>query len=213
MKPARLPVLACVLALFAAPLSWSAVIENGSFENPHFPDNGDTFLYNPLPVGWTFNGYSGIATSPNPSGFNPPPAADGNQVAFLQYFYGASSQLNQTILFDASGLFRLTFADASRASDTIATPYEMYLDSDLIYSGLPTFGAGFVARSFDFLVSAGSHTLTIAPAANLSGDKTTFFDNFSLSAVPAASVPENAPAWLPIIPFLAMTLFARRSKR
>jgi len=118
------------------------------------------------------------------------PAPDGNQYAFLQTATNPGA-FSQTITFTLSGTYRLSYLVAGRADNgegaTGALSYQVLFDSLVIGSDATTTSQPFTLRSFDFVASAGSHTLTFEAMPD-SADNTAFFDVVSIQTVPEPTV-------------------------
>jgi hypothetical protein len=178
---------AVAICLGALASSFGQSIANGSFETPVLSSN--SFLYDPGGATWTFLGDSGIINAPG-AGFFGPLAPDGNQYAFLQSADNPGA-FSQSIVFSLPGTYQLSYLVAGRSDNgTGATgnlAYEVLLDSVVIANDATTTGQPFTIRSFDFVVSSGSHTLTFEAVPN-GADNTAFFDLVAIQPVPEPAV-------------------------
>lgn len=162
-------------------------VANGSFEAPVL--NANSFLYDPAGATWAFVNDSGIINAPG-AGFFGQAAPDGNQYAFLQTA-GNTGAFSQSIVFSLPGTYELSYLVAGRPDNgegaTGNLGYEVLLDSLVIGNDSTVTGQPFTLRSFDFVASSGSHTLTFEAVPN-SGDNTAFFDSVAIRAVPEPTV-------------------------
>ena len=167
--------------------SFSQNVANGSFETPVLSLN--SFLYDPDGATWTFLDNSGIISAPG-AGFFGPPAPDGNQYAFLQSADNAGA-FSESIVFTLPGTYQLSYLVAGRSDNGEGAAgdlaYEVLLDSTIIGNDATTTGQPFTLRSFDFVASSGSHTLTFEAVTN-GADNTAFFDLVAIQAVPEPTV-------------------------
>ena len=168
-------------------VSFGQGVANSSFETPALSSN--SFLYDPSGATWTFLNNAGIINAPG-AGFFGPPAPDGNQYAFLQSATNPGA-FSQTITFTLSGTYRLSYLVAGRADNGEGAAgdlsYQVLFDSLVIGSDATTTSQPFTLRSFDFVASAGSHTLTFEAMPD-SADNTAFFDVVSIQTVPEPTV-------------------------
>jgi hypothetical protein len=173
------------LGAFAS--SFGQSVANGSFETPVLSSN--SFLYDPSGATWTFLNDAGIISAPG-AGFFGPPAPDGNQYAFLQSATNPGA-FSQTITFTLSGTYRLSYFVAGRSDNGQGAAgdlsYQVLLDSLVIGSDSTTTAQPFTLRSFDFVASSGSHTLTFESVPN-GADNTAFFDLVAIQPVPEPAV-------------------------
>jgi hypothetical protein len=161
-------------------------VANGSFETPVLSSN--SFSYDPGGATWTFLNDSGIINAPG-AGFFGPPAPDGNQYAFLQSADNPGA-FSQSIVFSLPGTYQLSYLVAGRSQTGGATgnlAYEILLDSLVIGNDATTTGQPFAVRSFNFVASSGSHTLTFESVPN-GADNTAFFDLVAIHPVPEPAV-------------------------
>ena len=162
-------------------------VANGGFEAPVLSAN--SFLYDPAGATWAFVANSGIVNAPG-AGFLGPAAPEGNQYAFLQTA-GNTGAFSQSIVFSLSGTYELSDLVAGRSDNGQGAlgnlAYEVLFDSVVIGNDVTSTGQPFTSRSFDFMASPGSHTLTFESVSN-SGDNTAFFDLVAIRAVPEPTV-------------------------
>jgi hypothetical protein len=185
-------ILALVLA-FGMSLS-AATILNPSFEQPPVAN----FQYTPVDPtgGWTFSGFSGVASQT----FFQGPAPDGNQVAFLQQYVTEGSTLSsisQTISGVGPG-YHINFFAAERSTGYLPNPVNVFYAGTLLGTftpGSPTFVA------YSFTLPSGSPTsgvLMFQSVAPTNGDLDTAID-----LVSAGTIPEPGTAML-IVPALGI---------
>ena len=183
----RAAVLTAAAAIWLATIASGVgqIVTNGSFETPDIPSN--TFLYNPSGAPWVFTGSSGIIDAPGGAFFGQP-APDGSQYAFLQFDPTNAGVFSETITLSLSGTYQLSYLVAGRpdngAGATGNLPYQILLDSTVIFSDATTTGQPFTGKVFNFFATSGSHTLTFETAPSASGDNTAFFDMIAIQAVP-----------------------------
>ena len=174
----------------------SKVLLNASFESP----NTVNYLKGPMTHDWTFNERAGIQT--NGSVFNPQPAPDGFQTAFLQSVNGVHGEISQTIDFEA-GDYQIDFQAAKRTSSGGTLSFNVYLDDTLIGSYAPSLGSFTSYTTDSFTVEAGNHTIKFV-GMNMTGDNTAFIDavtiHIALPQEPAPIVLNNAGFETPSIP-------------
>ena len=135
------------------------------------------FQYQPTGSPWTFNGSSGVAG--NGSGFTGgnPNAPDGTQVAFLQ----ANSSFSQSVNFATAGTFSISFSAAQRASNFSSQTFQVLVDGVIvgIFNPISTSYTSFTTTNF--IVTAGSHTVTFAGIDPDGQDNTVFIDMVRLN--------------------------------
>jgi hypothetical protein len=167
--------------------SFGQSVVNGSFETPVL--NSDSFSYDPGGATWTFLNDSGIINAPG-AGFFGPPAPDGNQYAFLQSANNPGA-FSESITFSLSGTYQLSYLVAGRSDNGGGAAgdlaYEVLFDSTVIGNDSTTTGQPFTLRSFDFVASSGTHTLTFESVPN-GADNTAFFDLIAIQSVPEPAV-------------------------
>jgi len=192
------------LSAFASSFGQSAA--NGSFETPVLSSN--SFLYDPAGATWTFLNNAGIISAPG-AGFFGPPAPDGNQYAFLQSADN-SGAFSQSIVFSLPGTYQLSYLVAGRSDNGQGAAgdltYQVLLDSTVIANDATTTGQPFTIRSFDFVASAGTHTLTFEAMPN-GADNTAFFDLVAIQPVPEPAVS------VLVLSSLSWFLFVRAARR
>ncbi len=171
------------------------VVGDAGFEVPEI--GYDRHAYDPQGSAWKFNSRSGIV-HPSPADgtpiFDAPAAAEGEQVAFLQYATSAG-EISQSIILPAEGPYRLSFRIAGRGPDSPTRPYdgnlsyEVLLDVAPIGSDATTSFQPFTRKSFEFQATAGTHLLSFV-ATSTSGDHVAFLDDVQIEPV---TVPVTAP--------------------
>ena len=180
-------VVFVAMSLCALSTSSAQTVSNGSFELPGLPLN--SFSYDPTGAIWLFTANSGIINAPG-AGFFGPPAPDGNQYAFLQSA-DTSGAFSLSIVLSLPGTYELSFLVAGRTDNGQGAAgdlaYQVLLDSTVIGSDATTTGQPFTVQTFDFVASAGSHTLTFEAMPD-GADNTAFFDAVSIQAVPEPTV-------------------------
>jgi hypothetical protein len=158
-------------------------VGNSSFETPSLPAN--SFSYDPSGGTWTFAANAGIINAPG-GGFVGPSAPDGSQYAFLQSANNPGA-LSQSITFSLAGTYQLSYLVAARSDNGLGAAgnlsYQVLLDSTVIGNDATVSGQPFTSRSFNFVASSGSHTLTFEPIAN-EVDNTAFLDVVAIQPVP-----------------------------
>lgn len=186
--------------------SFGQTVVNGSFETPALSSN--SFLYDPTGATWTFLNNAGIINAPG-NGFFGPSAPDGGQYAFLQSATNPGA-FSQTITFTLSGTYRLSYFVAGRSDNGTGAAgdfsYQVLFDSLAIGSDATTTSQPFTLRSFDFVASAGSHTLAFE-AVSTGADNTAFFDLVTIQTVPEPTVG------LLVLSALSGYLFVRAVRR
>jgi len=181
--------LTAAAAIWLATLAFSfgQNVANSSFETPALSSN--SFLYDPSGATWTFVNNAGIINAPG-AGFFGPSAPDGTQYAFLQSATTPGA-FSETITFTLSGTYRLSYFVAGRSDNGEGAAgdlsYQVLFDSLVIGSDATTTAQPFTLRSFDFVASAGSHTLAFEAMPD-SADNTAFFDVVSIQVVPEPAV-------------------------
>ncbi|HJT45873.1 MAG TPA: PEP-CTERM sorting domain-containing protein [Chthoniobacterales bacterium] len=185
MRTAHLAAISSAVWFCALALSSAQTVDNGSFETPAQPS--DSFAYDPSGAGWTFTNFAGIINAPG-GGFFGQNAPDGNQYAFLQSSTAPGS-IAKSITFSLSGTYQLPYLIAGRRDNGGGAlgnlTYDIVLDSNLIGSDSTTSGQAFTARSFEFSVGSGVHTLTFeALPSKSNGDDTGFIDLVAIQPVP-----------------------------
>ena len=202
----RSPVFAIVIMLCAISAARAQIVANGSFETPVLSSN--SFQYDPSGATWTFSGNSGIINAPG-GGFSGPPAPDGSQYGFLQT-NGVTDAFSQQISLTLAGTYQLTYLVAGRSDPGAGfggnLPYQILLDGTVIASDATTSGQPFTSRIFDFVGTAGAHTLTFAENAAAGADNTAFFDSVAIRQVPE-------PASVALLSAGAIILAARRGSK
>jgi hypothetical protein len=187
MKRAAGLTSAAAIWLGAVAFSFGQTVANSSFETPAL--SSDSFLYDPSGATWTFVNNAGIINAPG-AGFFGPSAPDGSQYAFLQSATTPGA-FSQTITFTLSGTYRLSYFVAGRSDNGEGAAgdlsYQVLFDSLVIGSDATTTAQPFTLRSFDFVASSGSHTLTFEAMPD-GADNTAFFDVVSIQGVPEPAV-------------------------
>lgn len=148
------------------------------------------------------------------------PPTNGQQFLYLGDF-GGPTAIFQDVNLTASTHYRLTFDEANFLSGSGV--YGAKLDVDILAEGQSLFGpnnaveftrppnSGYAAQELDFTsVAAGTYRLTL----NQSNNYATNLDNFYLSAVASASVPEpgmhSSLAGMALL-FMGQSLLRRRT--
>ncbi|WP_220094432.1 chitobiase/beta-hexosaminidase C-terminal domain-containing protein [Paenibacillus sp. YN15] len=137
----------------------------------------------PFTESWYFNGYAGV--HPNGSAFQPPPAPEGNQTAFLQSVSGGQGLIRQHLEFK-EGTYNLTFQAAKRStSGGRDHSFKVFVDDTQIgsFTTASTAFQPFVTESFT--VSAGAHTIRFVGAA-ATQEATSFIDDVNLNRLDAS---------------------------
>lgn len=163
------------------------IVSNGSFEVPDVPVP-PAHIYNPIGAVWTFTGAAGIVNTAGNWTFEPPiPVPDGTQIGFLQYETVGNNpgRFSQIVTLPATGGYMISYMVGGRQKIDNSGPnggrvdgdlsYQVLLDGNVIASDATVSFQPFTARSYRFVATAGSHTLTFA-ATSTSGDHTAFFD-------------------------------------
>ena len=183
-------VLLTFLLLMATSPARAASLVNGSFESPVLAAN--TFCVStvapfcPTITGWT--GSVVFVLNGAPPQITPPsPLPDGVQFSLVQ----ADGFMEQAILFDVAGIYRLSWFDAGRAAFIGADGNETY---DVLFAGnvLGSFatvtGSAWAPHSVFLSAGAGTFTVRIAGTKPFSqGSDSALFDHFVLQP---ADVPE-----------------------
>ncbi len=199
-------MLAAAIWLCALSFSFGQTVVNGSFETPAL--SSSSFSYGPAGATWIFDGSAGIINAPG-GGFFGPDAPDGNQYAFFQTGETPGS-IAQSITFSLAGTYQLSYLIAGRPSNGGGAggnvSYNVLLDSTVIVSDATTTAQPFTARSFNFTIGSGSHTLMFDVQSNANqGDNTAFVDSVAIQAV----VPEPAISTLLVVTFAIVGLRRR----
>jgi hypothetical protein len=156
-------------------------IGNSGFEMPDIPQAPPgNQSYNPPAAPWVFstNQDSGIAGNGSSLTALNGPAPEGTQVAFVQN----QGSVSQTLDVQAGGTYILSFDAAQRQNgqnvdhQTLA----ILVDGKKVGEVTPS-GANYTAYSFSFLVTAGTHTLTIGGTATPGTGATAFIDTVGLT--------------------------------
>jgi hypothetical protein len=120
----------------------------------------------------------GYFTSGNPN------APQGTQVAFVQ---GAGSSFSQSINFSA-GTYSLTFEAAQRGVNGGET-FNVLVDGQVVGSFRPGGTSYSTFATYNFALSAGSHTIEFLGAGSAGGKGTALIDNVRLKTIPGAPLP------------------------
>src|SRR5262249_34227238 len=145
-----------------------------SFEVPAL--SAGSFQYNPSGGSWTFSSSSGIAN--NGSAFNNANAPDGVQVGILQMM----GSISQSITFPVGGPAVISFLSAFRNSQNGANDFTVSIDGNIVGTFTPPTSATYTPFSTTpLIVTAGSHVVTFLGLDSLTGDRTSFIDNVTIS--------------------------------
>lgn len=140
----------------------SGVVANASFETPSLGTGGGAYAYNVAGGAWTFAG-AGIAA--NGSGFAPPTAPDGSQVAFVQYGGSVQQGLN---LPAGTYSVRLQVAQRNCCSGTNNQTLSIQINGVEVGRVQPLSTTGFTSYTTGtFSVSAGAGSLSGLTTAQL----------------------------------------------
>lgn len=204
----RLLIASSLAVLFVAllpPPAEADLVTNGSFETPDVADNSFTLSPGPSAV-WVFQGNSGIIDAPSAYGAPTPP--DGDQVALLQSANVSNlfSNFSQTVSLPASTRYILSFFAAGRSNRAGNLPYNVFIDSTLVYSDATERSQPFTFQSVAFAADAGSHVLRFQTTQDV-GDTSAFFDDIRLAP---AAVPEPSSVALLGLAMAGLAGYSRR---
>lgn len=140
---------------------------------------------------WVFTANCGLLRTAYDSGFFSPPTPAGTQAAFLQAYQGRLGYIQQTVFFPNSGRFRLRWLDAGRsAQEGGNADYVVRVDNMVISNNRTQTAQPFTARSAEFEVTSGEHSLQFALVGPTAGDQTSLIDDIMIEAI---SVDEGLP--------------------
>jgi hypothetical protein len=146
---------------------------DGSFELPALA--AKTFQYSPNGSPWQFGGGTGVSSNGSVFTGGNPNAPDGSQVAFIQ----SNSSMSQSVYLDA-GSYSLSFDAAQRASQKHYQQIKVLVDGAAVATITPTGTSYGLYQTPNFLVAAGTHSVTFVGLNPLGGDNTAFLDLVAL---------------------------------
>lgn len=156
---------------------------NGGFEKPATTSARP----GPMSNGWDFSDRAGVQHNGGP--FQPTPAPQGTQTAYLKTDGGVAGWFGQSINFKP-GSYQLSFKAAKRTSFGGTQSFDVYFDDQVIGSFRPDTGAYETFKTEPFATDGGRHTIKFQ-ATTTAGDNTAFVDDVRISlpeAPPAASL-------------------------
>lgn len=159
---------------------------------------------------WTYQGGAGLVDTSQGSnawyGSSAPAGYGGNQFAFLQG--GSGSILSQTFTSAAAGMATVSWLEGARpyfGSTNGDQTYKVYLNGMEIGEFSTLSGQSFGLESAAGLLVVGDNVLSFVGQTN--ADKTAFFDNVSVTAV-----PEPATWAMMILGFVGIGVVGYRRK-
>ena len=182
------------------------IVQDSSFEQVGIANNSFEYFNGGSAGGWFYNrvptasgGGTGLINAP--SLFSAPEPPNGEQLAFLQK---PQHSFSQAIALPFNGIFDLSLSVAGRPNvfanvfgDTV---FDVFLGSDVIYSGRTATGQPFMPVFQSFYADAGSYQLRIALNETTGDlDQTAFFDDIQIapSALNTSQVASSTTTSVP----------------
>jgi Protein of unknown function (DUF642) len=152
-------------------------LADSGFEGFTMPNGG--FEYDPTGSPWAFSGGAGVSGNGTAFTGGNQPAPQGSQVTFLQGISGIS----QAVTFTA-GTYTIGFSAAQRGNGGGAQTIQVLVDGNVVGTFNNLTGTGYsTLTTSSFLVTAGSHVITIEGTDNNGGDNTAFVDQVAINQV------------------------------
>ena len=152
-------------------------LADSGFEGVVLPSGG--FEYDPTGSPWQFTGGAGVSGNGSAFTGGNPGAPQGGQVVFLQ----GTSGISQAVTF-AAGTYTISFSAAQRGNGGGAQTLQVLVDGNVVGSFTNLAGTGYsTLTTGGFVVTAGSHVVTIQGTNANGGDNTALVDQVAISQV------------------------------
>ncbi len=142
------------------------------------------YRYDPSGSSWSFTG-AGISGNNSAFTAGNPPAPEGVQVAFLQQ----KGSFSQSVAGWTAGTYVLSLDAAQRANYQASKQnFSVAIDGTVVGTFTPSGTSYQTYTTAPFMVSAGSHTITLQGLDSAGGDNTAFVDAMAAATAPAVSI-------------------------